>query len=196
MKLLLFPRGNGKGEAMGKEVGRRDFLMAGAVFGGVVVVGGTAVGVAANNAEESDSTVALPAFKSAAVLAYQVPGDLRYTTEHEWVRVLASGNVQIGITDFAQSILGDIVYVSLPAMGANVSAGSTFGQVESTKSITDLYAPISGAVVATNSKAIENPALLNSDPYGDGWLIEMTPSDRDQLDRLLDSSAYRTMDII
>ena len=181
---------------MGKEVGRRDFLMAGAVFGGVVVVGGTAVGVAANNAEESESTVALPAFKSAAVLAYQVPGDLRYTTEHEWVRVLASGNVQIGITDFAQSILGDIVYVSLPAMGANVSAGSTFGQVESTKSITDLYAPISGAVVATNSKAIENPALLNSDPYGDGWLIEMTPSDRDQLDRLLDSSAYRTMDII
>jgi glycine cleavage system H protein len=196
VKLLLFSRGNGKGEAMEKELGRRDFLMAGAVFGGVVVVGGTAVGVAANNAEESDSTVALPAFKSAAVLAYQVPGDLRYTTQHVWVRVLASGNVQIGITDFAQSILGDIVYVSLPATGANVSAGSTFGQVESTKSITDLYAPISGAVVATNSKAIENPALLNSDPYGDGWLIEMRPSDRAQLERLLDSSAYRTMDII
>ena len=181
---------------MKDELGRRDFLVAGAVFGGVVVVGGTALGVAANNAGESDSTVALPQFKSAAVSTYQVPADLRYSTEHEWVRVLASGNFQIGITDFAQSILGDIVYVALPAIGANISAGSSIGEVESVKTVTELYAPVSGAVVATNSKAIASPELLNSDPYGEGWLIEITPSDRAQLDGLLDSSAYRSMEII
>ena len=156
---------------MKDELGRRDFLMAGAVFGGVVVVGGTALGVAANNAGESDSTVAPPQFKSAAVGTYQVPADLRYSTEHEWVRVLASGNFQIGITDFAQSMLGDIVYVSLPAIGANISAGSSIGEVESVKSVSEIYAPVSGLVVATNSKAIASPELLNSDPYGNGWLI-------------------------
>ena len=181
---------------MKDELGRRDFLMAGAVFGGVVVVGGTAIGVAANNAGESDSTGALPQFKSAAVSTYQVPGDLRYSTEHEWVRVLASGNFQIGITDFAQSMLGDIVYVSLPAIGANISAGSSIGEIESVKTVSELYAPVSGLVVASNSTAIASPELLNSDPYGNGWLIEITPSDRAQFDRLLDPSSYRSVDII
>lgn len=182
---------------MKDELGRRDFLMAGAVFGGVVVVGGTAIGVAANNAGEPDSTVAPPQFKSTAVGTYQVPGDLRYSTEHEWVRKLASGNFQIGITDFAQSILGDIVYISLsPAIGANISAGSIIGEVESVKSVSEIYAPVSGLVVATNSMAIASPELLNLDPYGNGWLIEISPSDPAQFDRLLDSSSYRSIEII
>jgi glycine cleavage system H protein len=194
--MLLISRSKGKGEAMKDELGRRDFLMAGAVFGGVVVVGGTGIGVAANNAGESDSTDALPQFKSAAVGTYQVPGDLRYSNEHAWVRVLPSGNFQIGITDFAQSMLGDIVYVSLPAIGANISAGSSIGDIESVKSVTELYSPVSGSVAATNSKAIASPELLNSDPYGNGWLIEVSPSDPAQFDRLLDSSSYRRISII
>jgi len=120
------------------------------------------------------------------------PEDLRYTSEHEWVRSPgeSDGAVRIGITDFAQDALGDIVYVSLPEVGDDVEKGATVGELESTKSVSDLYAPVSGSVVARNESLDATPELVNSDPYGDGWLFEVVPSEPDQLDALLDVSSY------
>ena len=120
------------------------------------------------------------------------PDDLSYTSEHEWLRRPGEhdGSVRVGITHYAQDQLGDIVYVSLPEVGESVDAGSTCGELESTKSVSDVYAPISGEVVARNDALDATPELVNNDPYGGGWLFEVVPSDRAQLDGLLDSTAY------
>ena len=120
------------------------------------------------------------------------PEELKYTTEHEWVREPGehAGSVRIGITDFAQDALGDIVYVSLPEVGDNIEAGSTVGELESTKSVSDIYAPISGEVVARNEALDATPELVNSDPYGEGWLFELVPADSGDLDGLLSAADY------
>lgn len=121
------------------------------------------------------------------------PEDLKYTSEHEWVRTPGEheGSVRIGVTHFAQDALGDIVFVSLPEAGAEVSAGSTVGELESTKSVSDVYAPLDGKVVARNEDLEATPELVNSDPYGAGWLFELVPADSAALDGLLDASAYQ-----
>lgn len=121
------------------------------------------------------------------------PDDLKYTSEHEWVRTpgQAESSVRVGITDFAQDALGDIVYVSLPEVGADIEAGSTIGELESTKSVSDVYAPVSGTVVAVNEALDGTPELVNSDPYGEGWLFELVPSDAATVDALLDSATYQ-----
>lgn len=124
----------------------------------------------------------------------EIPADLRYTTEHEWVQRTGGDTVRVGITDFAQSSLGDVVYVQLPDLGSDVTAGESFGEVESTKSVSDLYAPVSAKVIAVNGDLEANPGLVNSDPYGQGWLLELQV-DGDTLDQglaaLLDADAYR-----
>jgi glycine cleavage system H protein len=121
------------------------------------------------------------------------PDDLKYTQEHEWVRSPgeADGSVRIGITHYAQDQLGDIVYVSLPSMGQSVSAGAACGELESTKSVSDVYAPVDGEVVAVNESLDATPELVNSDPYGGGWLFELVPSDPAAVDALLDAAAYQ-----
>lgn len=117
------------------------------------------------------------------------PADLKYTAEHEWAR--AEGDaVRVGITNFAQEALGDIVYVSLPEIGAEVRAGQVFGEIESTKSVSDLYAPVSGTVRARNDALDSRPELLNSDPYGEGWIVTIEPSDGAEVGGLLDATAY------
>jgi glycine cleavage system H protein len=121
-----------------------------------------------------------------------VPDDLMYTAEHEWVRP-SDTTVRIGITDFAQSALGDVVFVSLPAIGTAVTRGDAFGEVESTKSVSDLYAPVSGIVTARNEALTDAPELVNSDPYGAGWVVEVEPSQPAELDDLLDPAAYGTL---
>ena len=103
----------------------------------------------------------------------KVPDNLRYTKEHEWVQEITPTKFRIGITDFAQAALGDIVYIQLPKTGAVVTANSVCGEVESTKSVSEIYAPISGKVVAINNKLDSNPETINSDPYGDGWIVEI-----------------------
>jgi glycine cleavage system H protein len=125
-----------------------------------------------------------------------VPDDLKYTAEHEWARVGSTDGkqvVRIGITDYAQQALGDVVYVSLPDLGAQLAQGAAFGEVESTKSVSDLYAPVAGTVVARNDALDANPELINSDPYGAGWVIDIEPSDTAELDGLLDAAAYGTL---
>lgn len=122
----------------------------------------------------------------------EIPEDLRYTEEHEWVRT-ADGNVVVGITDHAQEQLGDVVYVDLPPQGAAVTAGEPFGEVESTKSVSDLYAPVSGTVSARNEELQDRPELCNTDPYGEGWLVRIQPDDGDAGDSLLDATAYRDL---
>jgi glycine cleavage system H protein len=123
-----------------------------------------------------------------------VPDDLKYTAEHEWVRVGdGSKTVRVGITDYAQGALGDVVYVSLPDVGAAVEKGSAVGEVESTKSVSDIYAPLSGTVSARNEKLDENPDVINSDPYGQGWLFELDVADDADLEGLLDPAAYGTL---
>ncbi|BBH16031.1 glycine cleavage system H protein [Nocardioides baekrokdamisoli] len=121
-----------------------------------------------------------------------IPADLRYTAEHEWVRQPGetAGSVRVGITDFAQDALGDIVYASLPRVGDTVAAGSSVGELESTKSVSDVYAPVSGDVVAVNADLDGQPELLNTDPYGAGWLFEVVPSSAAEVDGLLDAAAY------
>lgn len=121
------------------------------------------------------------------------PDELRYTTEHEWVRATADGTVVFGITDFAQQALGDIVYVSLPAPGESVSAGSACGEVESTKSVSDVYAPLGGEVVARNEALDAAPETINTEPYGAGWLVELRPEDASALDGLLTAADYRAL---
>jgi glycine cleavage system H protein len=121
------------------------------------------------------------------------PDDLHYTAEHEWVRSVDGGLVRIGITAYAQDALGDVVYVTLPEVGAAVTAGDACGEVESTKSVSDLFAPVSGEVTARNEGLDANPELVNSDPYGEGWLFEVRPSDSAAVDGLLEVSAYRDL---
>ncbi|MEZ5272738.1 MAG: glycine cleavage system protein GcvH [Ilumatobacteraceae bacterium] len=122
----------------------------------------------------------------------QVPAQLRYSKDHEWVAVDGT-RARIGITDYAQDALGDVVYVQLPTVGASVSAGDSFGEVESTKSVSDVYAPVSGTVVAVNSALDGAPETLNSDPYGNGWICEIELSDAAEVDGLLDASAYQAL---
>jgi glycine cleavage system H protein len=121
------------------------------------------------------------------------PDDLKYTSEHEWLRQPGEheGSVRVGITHYAQDALGDIVYVSLPEVGETITSGSTCGELESTKSVSDIYAPVTGEVVARNDALDATPELVNSDPYGAGWLFEVVGSDAGQLDGLLDAAAYQ-----
>ena len=121
-----------------------------------------------------------------------IPTDRRYTSEHEWA--LLDGEVlRIGITDYAQSQLGDVVYVDLPATNASVTGGQPFGEVESTKSVSDLYAPVSGTVVERNDDLDDRPELVNEDPYGDGWLVAIRPTDPGDVEELLDADGYRAL---
>ena len=124
-----------------------------------------------------------------------IPEDLRYTEAHEWVRDLGDGVVRIGITDHAQSQLGDVVFVQLPAVGDTVTAGAAVGEVESTKSVSDVYAPISGVVSAVNEALADAPETINADPYGEGWLVEITVEDGagDPTGELLDAAAYQQL---
>lgn len=122
-----------------------------------------------------------------------VPEDLRYTNDHEWARSEADGTVRVGITDFAQEALGDVVFVSLPAVGATVAAGSVLGEVESTKSVSEIYSPFAGEVVARNEDLESRPELLNSDAYGDGWIVVIRPAAQDSTDGLLDSAGYQAL---
>lgn len=119
------------------------------------------------------------------------PEELRYTKEHEWAVAEGDGTVRAGITDFAQDALGDVVYVDLPEEGAEVRAGEPFGEVESTKSVSDVYAPVSGTIVERNGALEEKPELVNQQPYGDGWLVAIEAADPAELDQLLDASGYR-----
>ncbi|MGB5112951.1 MAG: glycine cleavage system protein GcvH [Mycobacterium sp.] len=124
----------------------------------------------------------------------EIPSDLQYTTEHEWVRRTSEDTVRVGITDYAQAALGDVVFVQLPDVGAEVAAGDAFGEVESTKSLSDLYAPVTATVVAVNGELEGSPELVNSDPYGAGWLVELqteTAAPAGPLPDLLDADGYR-----
>jgi len=123
----------------------------------------------------------------------EYPQDLRYTAEHEWVRAESDDVVRVGITAFAQDALGDVVYVSLPAVGDSVSVGDSCGEVESTKSVSDLYAPLSGEVVAVNEALDSAPELVNTDPYGQGWMYDIKLTDAAAEGSLLDLEAYRAL---
>lgn len=122
----------------------------------------------------------------------QVPAELRYTSEHEWVRP-GEGALRVGITDYAQQQLGDIVFVTLPEPGTAVQAGRPLGEVESTKSVSEIYAPVNGTVTARNDALVDTPDLINSDPYGQGWLVEIEPSGDTDLSDLLDAQAYEEL---
>ena len=122
-----------------------------------------------------------------------IPEDLRYTAEHEWVAGDGSGPVRAGITHFAQDALGDIVFVQLPEEGAAVQAGDSLGEVESTKSVSEIYAPIAGTVVSRNATLADEPELINAEPYAAGWLVEIVPDDPGAVGALLDASAYRAL---
>lgn len=119
-----------------------------------------------------------------------IPEDLRYTAEHEWVRPGDGATVRVGITDYAQDALGDVVFVSLPEVGASVTAGEPCGEVESTKSVSEIYAPVTGEVTARNDTLDAQPELINSDPYGEGWLVEIAASDAAATDGLMDAKGY------
>lgn len=122
----------------------------------------------------------------------QVPDDLRYSTDHEWIRVEGT-KARLGITDYAQDALGDVVFVELPEVGSEVQAGTSFGEVESTKSVSDLYAPVSGTVVEVNADLDDAPERLNDDPYGEGWICVIETGDDATFDDLLDADAYRSL---
>lgn len=121
-----------------------------------------------------------------------VPDDLRYTSDHEWVR-LEGGRVRIGITDYAQDALGDVVFVQLPEPGAKVESGGSFSEVESTKSVSDIYAPVAGTVVEVNAELADAPQRLNEDPYGEGWICLIEPTDPSAVESLMDAAAYQAL---
>ncbi|HUP85521.1 MAG TPA: glycine cleavage system protein GcvH [Acidimicrobiales bacterium] len=121
-----------------------------------------------------------------------VPEDLRYTSDHEWIRQ-EDGRVRMGITDYAQDALGDVVFVQLPEPGAKVEAGGSFSEVESTKSVSDIYAPVAGTVVEVNNELADAPQRLNEDPYGEGWICTIEPSDPAAFEALLDAGAYQAL---
>lgn len=120
------------------------------------------------------------------------PDDLRYSSDHEWVRVEDNG-LRLGVTDYAQDALGDVVFVQLPEVGASVEAGGVLGEVESTKSVSEIYAPVSGTVSEVNADLDGSPELINSDPYGGGWIVVITPADPAAVGGLLDADAYRQL---
>ena len=119
-----------------------------------------------------------------------IPDDLRYTEEHEYVRKTSDGNVEIGITDYAQGELGDVVYVELPTVGTKLGKHDVFGTIEAVKAVSELFSPIAGEVVEVNGRLDGEPALVNSEPYGAGWMIRIKPDDASAVDALMDSSAY------
>jgi len=121
-----------------------------------------------------------------------LPDDLRYTSDHEWAR-LEDGRVRMGITDYAQDALGDVVYVQLPEVGTTVESGGTFSEIESTKSVSDIYAPVSGTVVEVNDDLADAPQRVNEDPYGDGWICVIECNDPSEVEGLLDAEAYRKL---
>ncbi|WP_033287852.1 glycine cleavage system protein GcvH [Amycolatopsis jejuensis] len=121
------------------------------------------------------------------------PEELRYTEEHEWVATREGSLVRVGITEYAQDQLGDVVFVDLPEVGKQVGAGDVFGEVESTKSVSELFAPVDGEVVAVNSAVADSPELINSDPYGEGWLVEIRLDDSAGLEALLEAEAYQAL---
>jgi glycine cleavage system H protein len=123
-------------------------------------------------------------------MSFTVPDDCRYLDSHEWAR-RQNGTVRIGISDFAQDELGDVVFVELPAEGEQLNTGEDFGVIESIKAVSDLYAPVSGAVTARNDDLIDDPGLVNEDPFGDGWMLEVELDDESELDDLLSSAEYR-----
>ncbi|MEI8406178.1 MULTISPECIES: glycine cleavage system protein GcvH [unclassified Kribbella] len=118
------------------------------------------------------------------------PEDLKYTAEHEWVKA-GDGPVRVGITDFAQDALGDIVYVQLPEVGSKVRAGDACGELESTKSVSDLFAPVNGTVTAVNESLADQPDLVNTDPYGEGWLLDIDVEDAEEVEALMDAETYQ-----
>ncbi|CAN5867088.1 glycine cleavage system protein GcvH [soil metagenome] len=120
----------------------------------------------------------------------EIPEGLHYSSDHEWTR-LEDGRVRMGITDYAQDALGDVVFVSVPEVGAHVALGDTFSEVESTKSVSDIFAPVTGTVVEVNAVLADHPERLNEDPYGDGWICVIEPDDPAQIDQLLDADGYR-----
>lgn len=122
-----------------------------------------------------------------------IPEDLRYTAEHEWVSGDGSGPVRVGITHYAQDALGDIVYVQLPDEGTKVAAGDSLGEIESTKSVSEIYAPISGTVVSKNASLADEPELINAEPYAAGWLVEIVPDDPAAITQLLDAGGYQAL---
>jgi glycine cleavage system H protein len=122
-----------------------------------------------------------------------VPDDLRYTPEHEWVLLREEGTVRVGVTDYAQTQLGDVVYIQLPQLGKSVAAGEPVGEVESTKSVSDVFAPVEGEVVARNEALENSPDLINSDPYGAGWMLEIKPAQPAAVDSLLPPAEYRAL---
>jgi len=122
-----------------------------------------------------------------------IPDDLRYTAEHEWLAPAGEGSFKVGITHYAQDSLGDIVFVQLPEVGAAFEAGGPIGEVESTKSVSEIYAPVAGEVVAVNPALEGSPELINSDPYGEGWLVELKATDPAAVDALLDAKAYEAL---
>ena len=121
-----------------------------------------------------------------------IPSDLRYSTDHEWARV-EEGRVRIGITDYAQDALGDVVFVEVPEVGTKVERGASFSEVESTKSVSEIYAPVSGTIAEVNAELADSPERLNDDPYGEGWICVIEPTDPAQLDELLDAEGYRAL---
>ncbi len=122
-----------------------------------------------------------------------VPGDLKYTKSHEWVRIEGDGAVVIGITEHAQDLLGDMVYVEVPDVGRSLDAGEACAVVESVKAASDVYSPVSGQVTAANAALADSPETVNSDPYGDGWLMKLAPTERGELDQLMDAEAYEAL---
>jgi len=122
-----------------------------------------------------------------------IPNELKYTKEHEWVARTGADTVRVGITQYAQEQLGDVVFVQLPLVGDSASEGDSLGEVESTKSVSDVYAPVAGEVIARNDALDTQPDLVNSDPYGEGWIVELRLSDPSALDRLLDAQGYQAV---
>lgn len=122
-----------------------------------------------------------------------VPEDLRYTADHEWARLEDGGRIRIGITDYAQDALGDVVFVQLPEVGTSYEANATFSEVESTKSVSDVYSPLAATVVEVNAELADAPERLNEDPYGDGWICVIQPADEGAYAGLLDAEAYRAL---
>ena len=121
-----------------------------------------------------------------------VPEELRYSSDHEWVRI-EGAQLRVGITDYAQDALGDVVFIELPEVGATVELGGTMGEVESTKSVSDIFAPVSGTVAEVNAELADHPERLNEDPYGEGWICVLEAADTTQLDQLLDAEGYRSL---